>query len=57
MTTPDDPGAVSALVEALDDESLYAGDPFPLYARLREKAAGSYCIPGSRRTRAAVATL
>ena len=28
-----------------------------LYARLREKAAGSYCIPGSRRTRVAVETL
>lgn len=38
MTTPDDPGAVSALVAALDDESLYAGDPFPLYARLRREA-------------------
>jgi cytochrome P450 len=28
----------SALAEALDDESLYAGDPFPLYARLRREA-------------------
>jgi transposase InsO family protein len=28
-----------------------------LYARLREKAVGSYCIPGSRRTRVAVETL
>jgi len=28
-----------------------------LYERLREKAAGSYCIPGSRRTRVAVETL
>lgn len=28
-----------------------------LYARLRAKAAGSYCIPGSRRTRVAVETL
>ena len=27
-----------ALAEALDDESLYAGDPFPLYKRLREEA-------------------
>jgi cytochrome P450 len=26
------------LVESLDDESLYAGDPFPLYARLRREA-------------------
>jgi cytochrome P450 len=29
---------VNAFVEALDDESLYAGDPFPLYARLRRDA-------------------
>jgi len=29
----------------------------PLYQRLRHKAAGSYCIPGSRRTRVAVETL
>ncbi len=28
----------SAFVEALDDESLYSGDPFPLYARLRREA-------------------
>jgi transposase InsO family protein len=28
-----------------------------LYQRLRDKAAGSYCIPGSRRTRVAVETL
>ena len=28
-----------------------------LYQRLRHKAAGSYCIPGSRRTRVAVETL
>jgi len=28
-----------------------------LYERLREKAAKSYCIPGSRRTRVAVETL
>jgi len=28
-----------------------------LYTRLREKAAGSYCIPGSRRTRVATETL
>jgi len=36
MASNPDPGAsVSDLVEALDDESLYSGDPFPLYARLR----------------------
>src|ERR1700704_5287277 len=30
-------GPASALAEALDDEALYAGDPFPLYARLRDE--------------------
>jgi len=30
-------GPASALAEALDDESLYAGDPFPLYTRLRNE--------------------
>ena len=28
----------NALAEALDDEALYAGDPFPLYKRLRDEA-------------------
>ena len=32
-------------------------DVRPLYERLRDKAAKSYCIPGSRRTRVAVETL
>src|SRR6476620_9315815 len=36
---PDDsPESVSTLVETLDDESLYSGDPFPTYARLRRDA-------------------
>lgn len=35
---PDPDASVSDLVEALDDESLYSGDPFPLYARLRREA-------------------
>ena len=30
-------GPASALAEALDDEALYAGDPFPLYTRLRNE--------------------
>ena len=44
MSTPSetgragDSGSVRAFVETLDDESLYAGDPFPLYARLRREA-------------------
>jgi cytochrome P450 len=37
MTTPA-PRAANALAESLDDEALYAGDPFPLYARLRREA-------------------
>jgi cytochrome P450 len=37
MTTPT-PRAANALAESLDDEALYAGDPFPLYARLRREA-------------------
>lgn len=32
-------------------------DERPLYERLRDKAAKSYCIPGSRRTRVATETL
>ena len=38
---PSHPGpdaSVNDLVEALDDESLYSGDPFPLYTRLRREA-------------------
>jgi cytochrome P450 len=42
MATPavpdDSPESVNTLVETLDDESLYSGDPFPLYARLRRDA-------------------
>jgi cytochrome P450 len=37
MTTPG-PRVANALAESLDDEALYAGDPFPLYARLRREA-------------------
>jgi cytochrome P450 len=37
MTTPA-PRVANALAESLDDEALYAGDPFPLYARLRREA-------------------
>jgi cytochrome P450 len=36
MTTVARPG--NELAEQLDDEVLYAGDPFPLYARLRREA-------------------
>ena len=39
MSTADAPvEPVSALVARLDDEALYSGDPFPLYARLRAEA-------------------
>jgi cytochrome P450 len=31
-------GEANPLVEALDDEALYSGDPFPLYERLRREA-------------------
>jgi putative transposase len=45
-------GLISDLVHpAADDEGRR------LYERLRDKAAKSYCIPGSRRTRVAVETL
>jgi putative transposase len=47
-------GLISDLVRPAD------GDPSTrptLYARLREKAARSYCIPGSRRTHVAVETM
>jgi hypothetical protein len=45
-------GLISDLVHpAADDEARR------LYDRLRDKAAKSYCIPGSRRTRVAVETL
>ena len=37
MTTPA-PRVANALAESLDDEALYGGDPFPLYARLRREA-------------------
>jgi cytochrome P450 len=37
MTTSD-PRVANALAESLDDEAMYAGDPFPLYAQLRREA-------------------
>ncbi len=44
-------GLISDLLHPEQDEAR------PLYERLRDKAAKSYCIPGSRRTRVAVETL
>jgi transposase InsO family protein len=44
-------GLISDLIHPEADEAR------PLYTRLRDKAAKSYCIPGSRRTRVAVETL
>jgi putative transposase len=47
-------GLISDLVRPADGDA----SPRPkLYERLREKAARSYCIPGSRRTRIAVETM
>jgi transposase InsO family protein len=45
-------GLISDLLHPAPDEERRR-----LYERLREKAAKSYCIPGSRRTRVAVETL
>lgn len=45
-------GLISDLIRPAEGD-----DPKPLYERLRAKAARSYCIPGSRRTRVAVETL
>lgn len=45
-------GLISDVIRPLDGEASSK-----LYARLRAKAEGSYCIPGTRRTRVAVETL
>lgn len=45
-------GLISDLLHAESSEQQR-----PLYVRLRDKAAKSYCIPGSRRTRVATETL
>jgi transposase InsO family protein len=55
---PQHPQAVALFRYGLIAEFVSVPDPGPgLYARLREKAAASYTIPGSRRTRVAVETL
>ena len=61
----DDPKSTRAEAVALFRYGLIADLLHPdaedagkkLYERLREKATGAYCIPGSRRTRVAVETL
>jgi putative transposase len=45
-------GLISDLIRPLDPD-----DPLTLYERLRQKARGSYCIPGTRRTRVAAETM
>lgn len=45
-------GLISDLIRPADP-----ADPLALYERLRQKARGSYCIPGTRRTRVAVETM
>ena len=50
--------AVALFRYGLIAEFVSVPDPGPgLYARLREKAAATYTIPGSRRTRVAAETL
>jgi cytochrome P450 len=37
---------LSSVADVLADDSFYAGDPYPTYARLREEAPVSWCEPG-----------
>jgi putative transposase len=45
-------GLISDVIRPVETDNLLT-----LYERLRRKAAGSYCIPGTRRTRVAVETM